>query len=77
MRAILDFRGLASVQSSNKNMAELTQLSRDDNELMVELTQKASRDTDILQIVTLLGMVYLPAAFVAVSPSSRSTHIPI
>lgn len=48
-------------------MAELTQLSRDDNDLMVELTQKASRDNDILKTVTLLGMIYLPAAFVSVS----------
>jgi len=48
-------------------MTEMTRLTRQENGMMVQLTKKASRDQDILKVITLIALVYLPASFVSVS----------
>ncbi len=48
-------------------MAEMTQLSQDENALIVVLTKKAAQDTDIIKTLTIAALVYLPASFTSVS----------
>jgi len=65
IRTTLDFRCLASLQHNSRLVTEMTRLTAQENGMIVQLTRKASRDTDILKIITLLTLVYLPASFVA------------
>ena len=67
IRTILDFKCLASLRTNNRMMTEMTQMSRDEGQAMLKLSEKTSRDTDVMKILTLLALIYLPASFVAVS----------
>jgi hypothetical protein len=67
IRTILDFQCLASLQHNSRMMTEMTRLTRQENRMMVQITKKASRDQDILKVITLIALVYLPASFVSVS----------
>lgn len=65
IRTILDFQCLASLQHNSRMMTEMTRLTRQENRMMVQITKKASRDQDILKVITLIALVYLPASFVS------------
>ncbi|KAI9678977.1 MAG: hypothetical protein M1822_007403 [Bathelium mastoideum] len=62
IRTILDFRCFMTLQNNSESMKEITSLTQLENRLIIELTRKASRDTDILKILTLLALTYLPAS---------------
>lgn len=71
VRGILDLTCLQSLQTSSRTMTKLTKLSQDENVLLLQLSRKASRDAEIIKILTLLTLTYLPASLVSVS-----THLP-
>jgi hypothetical protein len=48
-------------------MTELTKLSQREAEVLLDLSMKASRDNDILRILALLGLIYLPLTLGSVS----------
>jgi hypothetical protein len=60
VRSILDAQALEALQSSSRTTAELAVLARED-------AKKAKRSARTLNTITILGFVYLPASFVAVS----------
>jgi len=45
----------------------MTELAKDDNDLMVEMTKKSQADARTLKSITILTLFYLPASFVSVS----------
>lgn len=60
VRSILDAQALQTLQESSAISAELAGLAREDS-------IKATKDARRLNIITILGFLYLPASFVAVS----------
>ena len=67
VRTIVDFRCLASLENNSSIMTEIIRLSRFESCMMTKLTQRATRDTEIMKMLTVLALVYLPASFVSVS----------
>lgn len=59
IRSILDAQALFAIQSSSVLTNELATLARED-------AQKTTRDARRLNTITVLGLIYLPASFVAV-----------
>ena len=58
---------------------EMARLAQSDNKLMIDLTTKSREDAQTLKTITILTMIYLPAAFVSVSgpaiPSFSATML--
>ena len=65
-RTIVDYSCLASLRNNSYQMTELARYSQMETNLIRQLTRKASRDTDIVKVLALLGLIYLPAAIVSV-----------
>jgi hypothetical protein len=68
IRSILDAKALETLQTSSRTTAELASLAREDG-------KKATQDARTLNTITILGFVYLPASFVAVSLSTYRKRI--
>ncbi|KAH8746477.1 hypothetical protein F5882DRAFT_446318 [Hyaloscypha sp. PMI_1271] len=68
IRSILDAKALETLQTSSRTTAELASLAREDG-------KKATQDARTLNTITILGFVYLPASFVAVSLSTCLNRI--
>ena len=66
IRTIVDYRCSASLRNNSYQMTELARYSQMETNLIRQLTKKASRDTDIVKVLTLLGLIYLPAAIISV-----------
>jgi hypothetical protein len=47
----------------------MTEIAKEDNDMMVELTRKSQADARTLKSITILTLFYLPASFVSVSGS--------
>jgi hypothetical protein len=63
----LDFHAAAATQVSARKSQQMTELAKEDNDLMFELTRKSQADARTLKSITILTLFYLPASFVSVS----------
>ncbi|KAK5248158.1 hypothetical protein LTR06_007901 [Exophiala xenobiotica] len=70
MQKIIAFRALAALKTSSSMSTEIARLAQSDNKMMIDLAIKSRDDARTLKTITILTMVYLPAAFVSVSQSS-------
>ncbi|KIW11260.1 hypothetical protein PV08_10560 [Exophiala spinifera] len=76
MQKIIAFRALAALKTSSSMSTEIARLAQSDNKIMVDLATKSRDDAQILKTITILTMIYLPAAFVSVSNVSGILHDP-
>ena len=55
----------------NFEMQKLTEQGIEENRLVKRLTEKATRDTKSMKMIALVSAIFLPATFMAVSPSNN------
>jgi hypothetical protein len=67
----LDFHAAAATQVSARKSQQMTELAKQDNDLMFELSRKSQADARTLKSITILTLFYLPASFVSVSKAAE------
>ncbi|KAF4544499.1 CMGC/CDK protein kinase [Lasiodiplodia theobromae] len=53
-----------------KSLKDLTKQSQEENRMMRSLTEKSTKDAEAVKVLTIIGLVYLPTTFVAVSQTN-------